>query len=272
MRVILEAAAILKIQLHSEEALLAAQKILGLPPSGNQWNHEIGSAVKLLWQDVGIKETFALGMKKYQLNETANYFFDRVDQFLDPNYIPTYDDILRVRVRSTGIEEATFTFNKIKYKVVDVGGQRSERRKWIHCFDCVTAIIFCSSLSGYDQVLREDRNQNRLYEDILLFDEVANSNSFSQKKNIILFLNKLDLFTEKIKTTDLSVCFNTYSGGCNLEPALEFIKQRFLERTHTHVVVHNTVAINTKNIEYVINAVREFILKQALSTTGLYND
>ena len=43
----------------------------------------------------------------------------------------------------------------------DVGGQRSERKKWIHCFESVTSIIFCTALSEYDQVLLEDRNQVR---------------------------------------------------------------------------------------------------------------
>jgi len=272
MRVILEAAALLKIELHSEEALSAAQKILSLPPTGNSWNNEIGNAVKLLWKDQGIRETFSLGMKKFQLNETSNYFFDKIDVFLEENYIPSLDDILRVRVRSTGIEEATFVFDKIKFRVVDVGGQRSERRKWIHCFDCVTAIIFCASLSGYDQVLREDRTQNRLHEDILLFDEVANSSSLLRKSNdIILFLNKFDLFKEKIKVVDLNVCFQSYTGGSDLDSAQDFIKKRFLERTNSHVYVHFTVAIDTKNIQFVIQAVRETILKQALGNIGLYN-
>lgn len=41
-------------------------------------------------------------------------------------------------------------------RMVDVGGQRSERKKWIHCFEGVTAIVFCVSLSAYDLVLAED--------------------------------------------------------------------------------------------------------------------
>jgi guanine nucleotide-binding protein G(i) subunit alpha len=40
--------------------------------------------------------------------------------------------------------------------MVDVGGQRSERKKWIHCFEGVTAIIFCVAMSEYDLVLAED--------------------------------------------------------------------------------------------------------------------
>lgn len=44
-------------------------------------------------------------------------------------------------------------------RMVDVGGQRSERRKWIHCFESVTSIIFLVALSEYDQVLAECDNE-----------------------------------------------------------------------------------------------------------------
>ena len=46
----------------------------------------------------------------------------------------------------------------------DVGGQRSERKKWIHCFEGVTAIIFCVALSDYDLVLAEDEEMVRYEE------------------------------------------------------------------------------------------------------------
>lgn len=49
----------------------------------------------------------------------------------------------------------------------DVGGQRSERKKWIHCFEGVTAIIFCVALSAYDLVLAEDEEMVRRF---VLFD------------------------------------------------------------------------------------------------------
>lgn len=45
------------------------------------------------------------------------------------------------------------------YRMVDVGGQRSERRKWIHCFENVTSIIFLVALSEYDQILFESENE-----------------------------------------------------------------------------------------------------------------
>ena len=46
--------------------------------------------------------------------------------------------------------------NLLNHRLLDVGGQRTERRKWIHCFQDVTAIIFCAALSCYDLKLAED--------------------------------------------------------------------------------------------------------------------
>lgn len=60
----------------------------------------------------------------------------------------------------------------------DVGGQRNERKKWIHCFDDVTAIIFVASASEYDQSLFEDASVNRMEEAVTLFADIANSRWF----------------------------------------------------------------------------------------------
>lgn len=58
------------------------------------------------------------------------------------------------------------------FRMFDVGGQRSERKKWIHCFEGVTAIIFCVALSDYDLVLAEDEEMVRKY--FLLFRKIQN--------------------------------------------------------------------------------------------------
>ena len=91
--------------------------------------------------------------------------------------------------------------------------QRSERKKWIHCFEDVTAIIFCVAMSEYDQVLHEDETTNRMHESLKLFDSICNNKWFTDT-SIILFLNKKDLFEEKIKKSPLTICFPEYSGEC----------------------------------------------------------
>lgn len=72
--------------------------------------------------------------------------------------------------------------------LVDVGGQRSERSKWIHSFDSVTSVIFCVALSEYDQVLLEDSSQNRMAESLVLFESIWISRHFVLGQNIGCFL------------------------------------------------------------------------------------
>jgi len=260
MRVLAQAAAKLKIPFQKQENVKIAQDLLQLPHGGNVWTSEIGEAIKTLWADTGIKNVYQHRDILFQLNDTADYFFDNVGRFLAPDYIPSVDDVLRVRVRSTGIEEAEFVFDKMIFKVVDVGGQRSERRKWIHCFSCVTSVLFCASLIGYCQRLREC-NVSRMDEAVALFAEVSSSEYF-HKSSIILFLNKMDLFREKIKTHPMKEYLMNYESGDDFDKASAFVKARFLEvvTNGTTVYSHITCAINTKNIEFVIHDVRAQVL------------
>lgn len=75
-----------------------------------------------------------------------------------PNYVPDDQDILRSRLKTTGITETVFDLGSLTYRMFDVGGQRSERKKWIHCFENVTALLFLVAVSGYDQCLVEDKD------------------------------------------------------------------------------------------------------------------
>ena len=149
--------------------------------------------------------------REYQLNDSAAYYLNQLDRIASPHYVPTQQDVLRTRVKTTGIIETQFTFKGLHFKMFDVGGQRSERKKWIHCFEGVTAIIFCVALSGYDLVLAEDEEMNRMMESMKLFDSICNNKWFVET-SIILFLNKKDLFDEKIRHSPLTICFPEYKG------------------------------------------------------------
>ena len=67
------------------------------------------------------------------------------------------------------VQETVLQFGEVNFLLVDVGGQRSERRKWIHCFEHVSSIIFIASLAEYNMYLVEDPTVNRLDESIALF-------------------------------------------------------------------------------------------------------
>jgi guanine nucleotide-binding protein G(o) subunit alpha len=162
---------------------------------------ELLEAMKRLWVDSGVQLCFSRS-NEYQLNDSAKYFLDKLDEIGNSNYLPSTQDILRTRVKTTGIVEINFSFKDLNFRVFDVGGQRSERKKWIHCFEDVTAIIFIVALSEYDQVLVEDETTNRMHESLRLFDSICN-NKWFVNTSIILFLNKKDLFEEKIQRSSL---------------------------------------------------------------------
>lgn len=97
--------------------------------SGDVWTPELCDTIKALWADSSLQRLFTTSDVQAQVNESAVYFFNQLDRFRDPEgYTPTKQDVLRARVRSTGIEEAEFKFEELKFRMLDVGGQRSERR------------------------------------------------------------------------------------------------------------------------------------------------
>lgn len=176
----------------------------------------------------------------FQVPDSASYYFSRVKEIGLSGYVPTQDDLLRSRVRTTGAIQYNFIIKGTAFNVFDVGGQKSERKKWyfcfyfieiyfrINCFEGVTAVVFVAAISEYNQVMYEDNSTNRLSESLVLFDSICNSQYF-QRTSMILFLNKTDLFQEKIKTVSLSTCFDdfpTESDG-DFEFAKMFIEEKF---------------------------------------------
>jgi len=160
-------------------------------------NFECKEDIKIMWADDGIREA-KRREKEFHLLDSAPYFLREIDRTFSDDYEITQQDILRSRITTTGIIESRFTKDYLTFTMYDVGGQRGERKRWIHSFDDVTAIMFIASLSEYDQVLAEDRNINRLDESLNLFESIANLPWFDRSA-IFLFLNKKDLFAEKIK-------------------------------------------------------------------------
>jgi len=150
--------------------------------------------------------------------------------------VPTEEDTVMARIRTTGIVVTTIEskINKehkdepesLGFQVVDVGGQRNERKKWMHCFDDVAAILFIVNLAGYNQVMFEDNSKNRMEEELELFAKVTHNPIFADTP-IFLFLNKKDLFETMIKEKDMVNVFPDYKGGLNLESALTYITSAF---------------------------------------------
>ncbi|KAG2415250.1 guanine nucleotide-binding protein alpha-3 subunit [Aspergillus terreus] len=229
----------------------------------------VGDAIMFIWKDP-CTATVLEHQNEFYLMDSAPYFFDEAKRIASPDYIPNVNDVLRARTKTTGIYESRFTMGQLSIHMFDVGGQRSERKKWIHCFENVTSIIFCVALSEYDQVLLENSNQNRMMESLVLFDSVVNSRWF-MRTSIILFLNKVDLFRQKLPRSPLSNYFPDYSGGNDVNRAAKYLLWRFnqVNRAHLNLYPHLTQATDTTNIRLVFAAVKETILQNALKDSGI---
>ncbi|KAJ3435398.1 guanine nucleotide-binding protein g(o) subunit alpha [Anaeramoeba flamelloides] len=255
----------LGVEYSSEEIKKMGESIKKLPPMESTLDEEIVNKIKTLWSDKGIQEIWER-KSEFQVNDTAPYYFDRIDEIAKSDYLPDNQDILHLRVKTTGIVETQFESSDLGFRMFDVGGQRNERKKWIHCFQDVTALIFCVSMSEYDQTLYEDETQKRMTESLQLFEEICNAHWF-ENTSMILFLNKKDLFEEKIKKIDLNVCFSEYSGGLDYKLASEYIRDQFLSLNRNDqkkIYPHFTCATDTSNIKKVFEAVKDTVLSDLL--------
>ncbi|PVV01009.1 hypothetical protein BB560_004587 [Smittium megazygosporum] len=188
-----------------------------------------------LWKDPTIPKILQ-NTYKFYLMDSAPY----------PSYKPTDDDILRSRSKTTGIIETRFPMGNKTIHMFDVGGQRSERKKWIHCFEEVTSILFCVAISEYDQQM------------VL-------------KKLYYTFPKQIDVFKEKIKKSPLESFYPEYTGGSDVSLAAKFILWKFQNCNNLGLPLypHITQATDTSNIRLVFMSVKETLLQNALKDSGI---
>lgn len=234
-------------------------------------NEEVAYAIRALWRrDHGIKQCYARS-NEFQLEGSAGYYFDHLDNFARPDYVCTDEDILKGRIKTTGITESEFTIGSSKFRVFDAGGQRSERKKWIHCFEGITAVLFVLAMSEYDQMLFEDERVNRMHESIMLFDTLVNSRWFRDTP-FILFLNKMDLFEDKVRRIPIRKYFPDYQGRVgDVEAGISYFENIFLSlnRTDKPIYVRRTCATDSQTMKFVLSAVTDLITQQNLKRSGI---
>ncbi|KGL87761.1 Guanine nucleotide-binding protein subunit alpha-13, partial [Charadrius vociferus] len=224
-------------------------------------------AIRSLWADSGIQHAYDR-RREFQLGESVKYFLDNLDKLGEQDYLPSQQDILLARRPTKGIHEYDFEIKNVPFKMVDVGGQRSERKRWFECFDSVTSILFLVSSSEFDQVLMEDRQTNRLTESLNIFETIVNNRVFSNV-SIILFLNKTDLLEEKVQKVSIKDYFPEFEGDPHcLTDVQKFLVDCFRTKRRDQqqkpLYHHFTTAINTENIRLVFRDVKDTILHDNL--------
>ncbi|KFR07947.1 Guanine nucleotide-binding protein G(q) subunit alpha, partial [Nipponia nippon] len=234
-------------------------------------------AIRSLWNDPGIQECYDR-RREYQLSDSTKYYLNDLDRIADSTYLPTQQDVLRVRVPTTGIIEYPFDLQSVIFRMVDVGGQRSERRKWIHCFENVTSIMFLVALSEYDQVLVESDNEVRKHQQkapvskekitSLVRSQVTVSNS-----TILSCQNFLIQVIKNIMAVMLHIYLIKENGPQrDAQAAREFILKMFVDLNPDSdkiIYSHFTCATDTENIRFVFAAVKDTILQLNLKEYNL---
>lgn len=227
---------------------------------------EVKVALKRLWDDTGVQQAVSKG-HEYALNDNMHYYFQNLDRMFDPDWMPTDQDILHARLRTTGITETFFDLKDITFRMMDVGGQRSERKKWIHCFEGVQCLLFLVSLSGYDQSLIEDVYANQMHEALTLFESLINGEWFTEKP-IILFLNKIDLFREKLQKSPIKTHFPDYPGAEGDENAAkQFFAGKFKainKNANREIYIHFTNATDTTLLKATMQSVQDILIQKQL--------
>ncbi|KAJ5093428.1 Fungal G-protein alpha subunit [Penicillium angulare] len=228
----------------------------------------IRDAMRTMWRDAGVQKAVARG-HEFALHDNLSYFYESLDRIFTTGWLPDNQDMLQARLRTTGITETLFELGQMNFRMMDVGGQRSERKKWIHCFEGVQCLLFMVALSGYDQCLVEDQNANQMHEAMMLFESLVNGEWF-KRKPIILFLNKIDLFKAKLSISSISNHFPDYSGSdTDFESAARYFADRFrgINRIpDREIYIHQTNATDTTLLKATMDSVQDMIIQKNLHT------
>jgi len=189
---------------------------------------EEAAALYKLWKSDYIQSVWDERATFWHLEATP-FYLNNVERFASDGFVPNLDDVMYSRQRTTGIRQIEIERKPLHYTVVDVGGQRSERRKWINCFDNVKAIVFVANLAGYSTVLFEDNSLTRMIESLNLFQKLLSNENFAEIP-VYLFLNKKDLFEEYLRAYPLKKVFPEYEGGDSVHDAIAFIENEYQKR------------------------------------------
>ncbi|XP_036945286.1 guanine nucleotide-binding protein G(o) subunit alpha-like isoform X1 [Acanthopagrus latus] len=276
MKFVLRGMGMLRVNLANKNNKMHARSILSCSQclgDDQELLPFVAHAFCALWADQGVRAAAARGYE-FELNDSALYFFENVNRITALKYVPTETDVLRVRVRTCGIIETQFQLNQMIFRLYDVGGQRSERRKWLNCFDCIQAALFVVALSSYDMTLTEDPSANRLQESLQLFRSIC-TNTVFRSTSLILLMNKTDLFREKILHSNRHLRFylSGYKGADgDVDAAAHHITAMFSscnDCPDKPVYHHFTTATDTANIQVVFDMVIDQIIRENLEAVQL---
>ncbi|KAJ3366571.1 hypothetical protein HDU91_001792 [Kappamyces sp. JEL0680] len=239
------------------------------------WSRGDKDADKLLelaqkcWNEPVIRNIYETA--DHRLPDSSKYFVQNLDRILLNNYQPTNQDILNLRTVTQSVSDTVFKIKSQSLHVIDVSGLSHHRSSWISYFDDVKTVIFVASLSSYDQNMVEEPDVNRMVDSLVLFEEMAN-HKLLESKSFILFLNKKDLYEEKIKTKNIVDYFPNYKGKPgSISQGIAYFDSKFRDKNKIEkcIITHVTCCTDTDIMKVIIDGVLFSIVSGNLQAHGL---
>ncbi|CAO4360846.1 unnamed protein product [Caenorhabditis nigoni] len=236
------------------------------------------------WNSREIQEVYKRRYE-FELLDSTKYYLENLDRISKPDYLPNEEDIVHSRKATVTINSIVFQYTGVSLLMVDVGGQRSERKKWLHLFDDAKVVIFVIDLTGYAKKSEESRTELSRFPNFFkeigndafdmkvalkIFNDVAGSHSLANAV-FLLFFNKVDLFKELLPQVSLQPCFSKFAEENSYDNTSKFICDKFIRaaKPKKSVFPHFTTATNTENIKMVFRACMESVFKANSKATGL---
>lgn len=233
---------------------------ISLPPVSNDELvriRNIAPQLKHFWTEIA--QDIIIGFKEWKMKEIFCYYMKNIVRLIEPDYIPTDQDILHWWVRTTGIYKTDFLIREVEYCVTDVAGAKAERWKWIYRLSSHTdCIIYTVDLSGY-----HCKDEHEIEESYLVLKNLLKVPELAQTY-VALFFTKMDIFSELILHRPISDNFPDYTGGSSLEKACEYFASRFrasLNNSSRELDIFYVNATDSTSFEASFRQVHEKIIK-----------
>lgn len=241
--------------------------------------HALSEDMIKLWTDPITQAV--LEEQDIRMQELAGFFLDQLDRVTGPRYIPSDDDILKARLKTLGVTEHRFTLASTgsisrDWRIFDVGGHRSQRAAWVPYFDDMDSIIFLAPISCFDQTLAEAPKINRLADSVTIWSEVS-AHKLLENTNLILFLNKVDIFRAKLAAgTKLADYIVSYGKRANdFESTTTYLRKKFSDILKDKSPLprvfysHFTTVTDPKSTRYILANLKEIFIREHLAQTDL---
>ncbi|CAI6082534.1 unnamed protein product [Clonostachys chloroleuca] len=219
-------------------------------------NHErcelrnVKAAIFSLWKDKVFPEGFHWSYRTQPAN--IKQLADRIPSLADS---ATTQDILQTFVRTTGVHEIPMHYNYRSFQICDVGGNRSQRRKWIHAFPNASVIIFTADVTSYSKVLCEDENVVRVAEELILFGSIWQRTA-GYKRDYLVYLE--NQFLSRIPDTRDRKTLQIFRVNL-IQDGLEDVERilQALLKIRSHKTFHQVYSKHPDSLNVMVDTVTE---------------